>query len=92
MAIDGDTLVIGAPGESGSDGAVYVYTYDGIDWTQQERLTGDEAAGRFGFSVVLDGNRLAAVGTGRAVQSPTRRMCLSLVAHPGTGRRNWSLM
>jgi hypothetical protein len=38
VAIDGGTIVIGAPGESDNAGGAYVFAWDGSAWTQQTRL------------------------------------------------------
>lgn len=77
VAIDGDTIVVGAYGESGdasstigSDnngasnaGAAYVFTRSGDTWTQQAYLKASnaEAEDRFGYSVAVSGDT-AAVG------------------------------
>ena len=61
VAIDGDRALVGAFAEDGdgsSLGAVYVYTNDGVgNWTQQDKLTAQDAASfdRFGYSVALSG-------------------------------------
>jgi ketosteroid isomerase-like protein len=62
LAMDGDTAVIGAPGDDGPndeiDGSAYVFerTHDG--WTQQANLTGDNRGpgAVFGAAVAVDGN------------------------------------
>src|SRR5712691_8305677 len=80
LSIDGNTLVVGAPGEASatgvnpadntapSAGAVYVYTRSGATWTQQAyiKASNAEAGDQFGFSVALssDGNTLAVGATG----------------------------
>ena len=62
VAIDKDTLVVGAGGEDPKDvinaGAAYVFTRTGTVWSQQAKLiAGDAAAGdRFGISVAISGN------------------------------------
>ncbi len=59
VAIDGNTAVVGAPlddNENGMDaGAVYVFTYDGLNWTQQAKLTSANGASgdQFGVSVAI---------------------------------------
>ncbi len=70
VALDGDRLVLGAPGDDisgASSGAVYVYERSGSTWTQQAIVTPDDArAGlEFGHEVALDGQTLL-VGTYRA--------------------------
>jgi hypothetical protein len=71
VALDGDTLVVGAPGEDSSDdgddddadgaGAVYVFVREGDEWQQQAYLKAPNAGAgdAFGHSVALDGNTLA---------------------------------
>lgn len=70
---DGATLAVGAPYDYGnpgsgqrSDGAAYVFTHSGNDWSQQAYLKISDAGvgGKFGDSVAVsaDGNTLAARG------------------------------
>jgi hypothetical protein len=67
VALSGDTVLVGAVtaavGANASQGAVYVFTRSGTDWTQQAKLTApDGAAGdAFGAGVALSGD-LAIVG------------------------------
>ena len=58
VALDGDTAFIGAPGDDGFNGSVYVYTRTGTTWTQQQKLTASDpgADDSFGVSVALDGD------------------------------------
>jgi hypothetical protein len=64
VAIDGDTVVIGAPLSDPdgltSAGAAYVFVRDGGVWTQQGVLTAsDKGAGdRFGEGITIDGDRI----------------------------------
>ncbi|MBK7858944.1 MAG: cadherin-like beta sandwich domain-containing protein [Archangiaceae bacterium] len=62
LSSDGNTLAVGAPGDSGG-GAVYVFARSGGAWVQQARLTGayTEAGDSFGAAVALsaDGSTLA---------------------------------
>src|SRR6266567_1707385 len=78
LSIDGNTLVVGAPGEASagaetdnsapSAGAVYVYLRSGTTWTQQAyiKASNPEAGDQFGISVALsgNGNTLAVGATG----------------------------
>ncbi|BBO80801.1 hypothetical protein DSCO28_13670 [Desulfosarcina ovata subsp. sediminis] len=62
VAIDGDTVIIGAPehyfdyGDPG--GAAYVFTFSGSTWTEQQKLTASDGAqaDSFGTSVAIDGD------------------------------------
>jgi hypothetical protein len=56
---DGDTALIGGPGDNGTQGAAWVFTRTGSTWTQQgEKLTGagETGAAWFGYSVALSGD------------------------------------
>jgi uncharacterized repeat protein (TIGR01451 family) len=66
VAIDGDTLVVGAYQAAGT-GAAYVFTRSGSTWSQQQRLVGSDtaAADHFGGSVAISGDRLV-IGAERA--------------------------
>ncbi len=58
VALSGDHLVVGAPGEEADTGAAYVFFNDPVEgWTQQAKLTADVPAtgDAFGFSVDIDG-------------------------------------
>src|SRR5262249_59660214 len=60
VAIDRDTVVVGAPFGSFdvSDGVAYVFVRDGTSWTQQQKLTAgpEEFFVTFGLSVAIDGD------------------------------------
>lgn len=65
VALDGNTLVVGAPradGAEGSEGegAAYVFIRTGDTWTEATKLIASDGAGgdAFGTSVVLDRWRL----------------------------------
>jgi hypothetical protein len=82
IAADGNTAIVGAPGDGGGRGAAWVFTREGSAWTQQsEKLTDGEVAGgslpeaaAFGASVAISGDGDTAlvggpgdtVGTGAA--------------------------
>lgn len=70
VAIDGDTLAVGAPDAE----AVYVFVRSGTTWTQQgPKLVADDAAtgsAHFGTAVALSGNTLLVGGPGKTV--PTK--------------------
>jgi len=56
LAIDGDTLVVGA--ESASSGAAYRYKWNGSTWTLDKTLIASDGAfaDNFGVSVAISGN------------------------------------
>jgi hypothetical protein len=61
LSADGNTAVLGGPGDSNNVGAAWVFTRSGASWTQQSgKLTGngETGAGFFGVSVATtaDGN------------------------------------
>jgi len=58
LTIDGDTAIIGAPGDDGNNGSVYVFTRTGGIWTQQQKLTASDPGidDNFGISVALNGD------------------------------------
>jgi hypothetical protein len=78
VALDGDTLVVGAYGEDSSfdggesnnsatdSGAVYVFTRLGSEWSQQTLRKASNVGldDQFGFSVALDGDTLVVGATG----------------------------
>ena len=63
VALSGSTIVVGAPGypTTGSNvaqGAAYVFTQSGTNWSQQAKLTASDgvAYDEFGFSVAVSGS------------------------------------
>ena len=62
VAIDEDTIVIGAPGDDTYRGSVYVYVREGNDWTKQAKLTATEGTtdDYFGGTVAISGDTLVA--------------------------------
>jgi hypothetical protein len=67
VAINGDTAIIGAPGDNQWAGAAYIFTRTGTTWTQQAKLQASDGAlgDEFGFSVALSGDT-AAIGASYA--------------------------
>jgi hypothetical protein len=63
VAIDGDTIAVGASSADGvtdAAGAVYVYVRSGANWTQQAKLVADDGEGfsDFGIAVDVDGDSI----------------------------------
>jgi len=58
VALDGDTAVVGAPGDNSNAGSAYVFVRSGATWTQQAKLTASAAAtdAGFGGSVSISGD------------------------------------
>lgn len=61
VSLSGDTAVIAAPADSGTRGAVYVFTRNGTAWSQRAKLTAADglAGDAFGSSVALSGTTIA---------------------------------
>ncbi len=63
VAIDGDTAVVGAPGQGvgfESDGAAYIFTRTGGVWSEAQKLDpGGDSGDEFGYAVDLDGGWMA---------------------------------
>jgi IPT/TIG domain/FG-GAP repeat len=57
LSADGDTALIGAPGDAGYKGAAWVFTRAGTSWSEQAKLTaGEGGVADFGLSVALSGD------------------------------------
>jgi hypothetical protein len=57
IAVSGESLAIGAPGEA--QGAVFVYERRGNRWIERQKLVaGDEQSGQFGAALALSQDRL----------------------------------
>ena len=66
VAFDGSTVVGGAKeytpiGQQPAYGAAYVFTFDGVSWSQQQRLVASDGTqfDRFGWSVAVSGDTIA---------------------------------
>jgi hypothetical protein len=73
VAISGDTIVVGAHGESSSIGAVYVFKRSGTTWSEEQRLTAvnGEGSDDFGISVAINGDTLAVGAIGESSSQAT---------------------
>jgi phage gpG-like protein len=58
LSSDGDTALVGAGGEDGEHGAVWIFTRSGSTWQRRAKLTGrdERGLGNFGESVALSAN------------------------------------
>jgi len=60
LAIDGDTLVVGAVGDDAFQGAAYVFVDDGAGWTEQAKLAPvNTPYAYFGGQLALDADTIA---------------------------------
>ena len=57
VALDGATALLGAYGDNSNQGAVYVFTRSGANWSQQQKLVANDGSTHehFGRSVALNG-------------------------------------
>ncbi len=63
VALDGERLLVGAPGEDSvalDGGAAYLFAFDGTSWVEQKKVTvaSASAQARFGEVLDLDGSRM----------------------------------
>ncbi|WP_287129155.1 FG-GAP-like repeat-containing protein [Candidatus Cyanaurora vandensis] len=67
LAVDGDTLVVGAYGDDDFKGSVYVLVRSGTTWVEQQKLTlaTGIAGDLFGAAVGLSGNTLVIGASGQ---------------------------
>jgi FG-GAP repeat len=58
VAISGDTVVVGAPGDNTGRGSAYVFVRSGSSWSLQQKLTASDGAASewFGSSVAISEN------------------------------------
>jgi uncharacterized repeat protein (TIGR02543 family) len=89
--IDGDRIVISAPGDDDDDGSVYVYEREGSSWVQQtpkitafERYNCDE----YGSSVAIDGDWIV-VGAEKDQMTGITEPGSAFVYHHDTATDSW---
>ena len=88
VAVDGDTVVVGARGDQDKTGAAYVFTkVDGV-WSQAAKLTasGGGAFDYFGHSVAVDGETIVIGARGHS-SSPGAAYVFT---EPSNGWGHWS--
>jgi len=64
ISADGNTVLVGAPGDNSNAGAAWVFTRVGTTWSQQGGAitgSGEKGAGQFGAGVALSGEGNAAL-------------------------------
>lgn len=61
IAMQENIIVAGAPGENSWTGSVYVFTYDGTEWTEAQKITAPspQISDAFGIGVAMAGDQLA---------------------------------
>jgi hypothetical protein len=71
VSADGNTAIIGAPGDDSNKGAAWIYVRSGTTWTQQSKLVGTGAVGaaKQGTGVAISANGNTAVVGGPADNS-----------------------
>jgi len=66
LAVDGNTIVAGAPGFSSWNGAVYIFEKNGNNWAETQKIVSPESVdfGNFGIGVSLYGDYLVIGASG----------------------------
>jgi uncharacterized protein (TIGR03437 family) len=87
VAIEGDTIAVGAPNAGLDRGAVYVYTRMDYKWIRQPKLVADDsdALDLFGCSVALKGSVLAVGAKGNTIGSNKQQGSVYIFAHRDEG-------
>jgi len=90
VAIDGDTLVVGAPGADAQRGAAQVYVRDGAEWVPQARLQAPDgvAYDEFGCAVAVAGDTVLVGARVHATNGDFARGAAYAFVRSGT---DWSL-
>ncbi len=89
IALQGNTLILGAPGvdmEGHEDrGAAYLFTYDGSQWVQSQKLAAadGQAGDSFGAAVTLDGEMAVVSASGAAVNGQGHQGAAYVFQHDG---------
>ena len=71
VAMDGNTMVVGAPQADDGTGAAYVFTNEGGLWTERLRVGGDTPGDAFGSAVDVKGDVMAIGAPGSQVGDGT---------------------
>ena len=68
VAIDGDSVVVGAYGEASNTGGAYVFSRSGATWSQQKYLQAANAEGsdQFGMAVAIGGGTVVVGAVGES--------------------------
>ena len=89
IAIDTDTLVVGARKLNSNTGAAYVFTRSGTSWSQQAKLTGSDITTNdlFGWSVDISGDTIVVGAKDKSSGSTTNVGAVYVFTRSGT---SWS--
>ncbi|MCC6408392.1 MAG: hypothetical protein IT453_14600 [Planctomycetes bacterium] len=89
IALDGNRVIVGAPGENLNVGAAYVFDKVGANWVQKGRLAGagTDSGDWFGWSVDVSGNRAVAGAYNYDSVTPLGNGCVKLFDFDGA---TWS--
>ena len=95
VSIDGGTLVVGTPGATvgghSAQGAAFVFTGSGANWTQVAKLTASDGAAndKFGSSVSISGDTVVVGAPQAAVSGNSDQGATYVFTEPGAG---WASM
>ncbi len=62
VALGADTIAVGAP--ISTTGAVYIFAFDGVKWTDRSTILDTSSVSEFGFSIALSNDKLVIGGPG----------------------------
>jgi hypothetical protein len=91
VAIRGDTIVVGAAGDNGSQGSAYVFVKPSGGWsgvlTETAKLTAADGAGgdNFAGTVAIDGDTLAVGAPIDTIGANTQQGSIYIFVKPGSG-------
>ena len=90
VAIGGDTIVLGAPGDDARRGSVYVFQRSGDSWTNTAKLTASDGApgDGLGSSVAINGDTIVAGAPGDAIGANRSQGSLYTFARTGAAVRS----
>jgi hypothetical protein len=90
VSIDGQTIVVGAPGDEAGRGSVYVFQRSGDSWTNTAKLSASDGApgDRLGSSVAINGNTIVAGAPGDTIVANRAQGSLYTFARTGAAVRS----
>ncbi|MGE0127290.1 MAG: putative Ig domain-containing protein [Blastocatellales bacterium] len=96
VALDGDTLVVGASrddvGANADQGAAYVFTRSGTLWTQQSKLIANDGGGsdNFGLAVALSGDTVVVGAPSGSNGASPNQGAAYIFIRSGAGQPVWT--